>query len=183
MCGCSQTRVCGSPRPDLHQPATTEVPGCAQAELPSRVSRQVPKKVCQHGHSGVAPAGSSDTFLLGLDHILASLIRVLLACAGNGRPDLVIAIALPMVLTVILVLGGALSLCVGLILCLVLLHAHALVHSLALLFIDRAALLPGGGLAQSLCLSPAHLLILSCANERREAANVFRGVFIDQGNC
>ena len=174
--------MCGSPRPDLHQPATTEVPGCAQAELPSRVSRQVPKKVCQHGHSGVAPAGSSDTFLLGLDHILASLIRVLLACAGNGSPDLVIAIALPLVLTVILVLGGALSLCVGLILCLVLLHAHALVHSLALLFIDRAALLPGGGLVQSLCLSPADLLILSCANERKEAANVFRGVFIDQGN-
>merc|ERR1712106_336527 len=102
--------------------------------------------------------------LLGLGDILASLIRVLLAGAGYGSPDFVIAIAFPLILTVILVLCGALSLCVGLVLCLVLLHAHALEHRLALLLIDGAAHLPGGGLAQSLCLSPAHLLILSGAD-------------------
>merc|ERR1712106_663538 len=85
--------------------------------------------------------------LLGFGDVLASLIRVLLAGASYGSPDLVIAIAFPLVLTVILVLCGALSLCVGLVLCLVLLDTHALVHRLALLLID----------------GPAHLLILSCA--------------------
>merc|ERR1712008_536078 len=80
--------------------------------------------------------------LLGLGDVLASLIWVLLAGTGYGSPDLVIAIAFPLEHTVILVLYGALSLCVGLVLCLVLLHAHALVHRLALLLIDGTALLP-----------------------------------------
>merc|ERR1712008_511032 len=102
--------------------------------------------------------------LLGLGDVLASLIWVLLAGAGYGSPDLVIAIAFPLELTVILVLCGALSLCVGHVLCLVLLHTHALVHRLALLLIDSAALLPGGGLAQSLSLIPTYLFILSCAH-------------------
>merc|ERR1711892_155449 len=105
-----------------------------------------------------------DSLAVLLGHILALIIGILLACAGNGSPDLVIAKTLPLVLAVLLVLGGALSLRVGLILCLVLLHTHALVHRLALLLIDCVALLPGGGLAQSLCLSTAHLLILSRAH-------------------
>merc|ERR1719317_1317258 len=58
----------------------------------------------------------------------------------------------PLVLTVLLVL------------CLVLLHAHVLVHGAALLLIHCVALLPGGWLAQSLCLSPANLLILCGAH-------------------
>merc|ERR1719330_54328 len=60
--------------------------------------------------------------------------------------------AFPLVLTVLLVLCHTLSLCVWLVLC------------VALLLIDRVALLPGGWLAQSLCLSPAHLLILCGAH-------------------
>merc|ERR1712168_516379 len=70
------------------------------------------------------------------------------------------AMTFPLVLTVLLVLCHTLSLCVWLVLCLVLLHAHVLVHGVALFLIDCVALLSGGWLAQSLCLSPAHLLIL-----------------------
>merc|ERR1712203_657667 len=73
--------------------------------------------------------------LLGLGHILASLIRVSLAGTGYGSPDLVMAMAFPLVLTVLLVLCHTLSLCVWLVLCLVLLHAHVLVHGVALLLI------------------------------------------------
>merc|ERR1712027_168352 len=62
------------------------------------------------------------------------------------------AMAFPLVLTVLLVLCHTLSLCVWLVLCVV------------LLLIDCVALLPGGWLAQSLCLSPAHLLILCGAH-------------------
>merc|ERR1712203_210763 len=98
--------------------------------------------------------------LFSLGHVLASLIRVSLAGTSYRSPDLVMAMAFPLVLTVLLVLCHTLSLCVWLVLCLVLLHAHVLVHGVALLLIDCVALLPGGWLAQSLCLSPAHLLIL-----------------------
>merc|ERR1712203_540323 len=94
--------------------------------------------------------------LLSLGHVLASLIRVSLAGTSYGSPDLVMAMAFPLVLTVLLVLCHTLSLCVWLVLCLVLLHTHVLVHCVALL--------PGGWLAQSLCLSPAHLLILCGAH-------------------
>merc|ERR1712203_1327280 len=94
--------------------------------------------------------------LLGLGHVLASLIRVSLAGTSYGSPDLVMAMAFPLVLTVLLVLCHTLSLCVWLVLCLVLLHAHVLIHGVALL--------SGGWLAQSLCLSPAHLLILCGAH-------------------
>merc|ERR1719336_2413844 len=53
---------------------------------------------------------------------------------------------------------------VRLILCLVLLHTHILVNCTALFLIDSVALLPGCWLAQSLCLCPAHLLILCSAH-------------------
>ena len=66
---------------------------------------------------------------------LASLLWVLLARAGYGSPDFVMGLAFPLVLTVILVLCRALSLCVGLILSLVLLYAHVHVQCVALLLI------------------------------------------------
>merc|ERR1711923_607614 len=65
--------------------------------------------------------------LLGLAHILAGLVGVGLAGAGNWSPNLVISMTLPLVFTVLLVLCGALSLGVGLILCLELFHANILV--------------------------------------------------------
>merc|ERR1711915_27636 len=64
--------------------------------------------------------------------------------------------ALPLVLTVFLVLCGALSLCVGLIL--------SLVHCLTLFFIHGGALLSCGWLAQALGLSSANLLIFCGTN-------------------
>merc|ERR1712018_450083 len=90
--------------------------------------------------------------LLGLAHIFAGLIGVGLAGAGNWSPNLVISMTLPLVFTVLLVLCGALSLGVGLVLC------------VELLLIHGVAFLPCGWLAQSLCLSPAHLLILGGAH-------------------
>merc|ERR1712142_1085100 len=98
--------------------------------------------------------------LLGLGHVNTSLVWVLLAGTGYGSPDLIMAMALPLVLTVFLVLCHT----ARLILCLVLLHTHILVNCTALLLIDSVALLPGGWLAQSLCLCPAHLLILCDAH-------------------
>merc|ERR1712024_359091 len=82
--------------------------------------------------------------LLGLGHVNTSLVWVPLAGTGYGSPDLIMAMALPLVLTVFLVLCHTLCLSVRLILSL--------------------ALLPGGWLAQSLCLCPAHLLILCSAH-------------------
>merc|ERR1712203_607767 len=108
--------------------------------------------------------GVHHLLLLGLGHILASLIWVSLAGTSYGSPDLVMAMTFPLVLTVLLVLCHTLSLCVWLVLCLVLLHTYILVHGVALLLIDCVALLSGGWLAQSLCLSPAHLLILCGAH-------------------
>merc|ERR1712121_456531 len=79
--------------------------------------------------------GVGHLLLLGLGHVLASLIRVCLAGTSYGSPDLVMAMTFPLILTVLLVL------------CLVLLHAHFLVHGAALLLIHCVALLPGGWLA------------------------------------
>merc|ERR1711881_822086 len=90
--------------------------------------------------------------LLCLGHVNTSLVWVLLAGTGYGSPDLIMAMALPLVLTVFLVLCHTLCLSVRLILCLVLLHTHILVNCTALVLIDSVALLPGGWLAQSLCL-------------------------------
>ena len=78
--------------------------------------------------------------LLGLGHILALIIGIVPAGAGDGHPDLVVAAALPLVLAVLFVLGGADCLGVGLILCLVLVNTHILVHCAALLLIDGVAL-------------------------------------------
>merc|ERR1712014_252893 len=100
--------------------------------------------------------------LLGLGHVNTSLVWVLLAGTGYRSPDLM-AMALPLVLTVFLVLCHTFCLSVRLILCLVLLHTHILVNCTALFLIDSVTLLPGCWLAQSLCLCPAHLLILCSA--------------------
>ena len=93
--------------------------------------------------------------LLLLLHILAILMGVVFA--GPRDSFLVITMSLPPVLTVLLVEGGALCLCVGLILCLVLLHTHILVDGLALGLVLDLAHLSCGRLAQSLCFSATHL--------------------------
>merc|ERR1719474_1673814 len=72
--------------------------------------------------------------------------------------------ALPLVLTVFLVLCGTLSLCVGLILSLELLHTFILVHGLTLFLIHCGALLSCGWLAQALGLCSANLLIFCGTN-------------------
>merc|ERR1719228_676799 len=87
---------------------------------------------------------------LGLGYILACLVWVVLTCSSNRSPDLIIALPLPLVLTVLLVLSSTLSLCVGLVL------------RLTFSLVDSTTLLPSGRLTQSLCLSMAHPIILSC---------------------
>jgi len=101
--------------------------------------------------------------LLGLGHLLALVVGVVLASSGDGHPDLVVAVPLPLVLTVLLVLGRALGLGVRLILGLVFVHAHVLVHGGALLLIDGVALLSGGGLALSLKHGLADVVVLGDA--------------------
>merc|ERR1719347_2455061 len=61
--------------------------------------------------------GVGHLLLLGLGHVLTSLIRVCLAGTSYGSPDLVMAMTFPLVLTVLLVLCHTLSLCVWLVLC------------------------------------------------------------------
>jgi len=124
--------------------------------------------------------------LLGLAHVLAVVVRILLAGPGDFSPDLVVTVALPLELTVLLVLCryyrvsaqylhitawcfkifltcGALSLRVGFILSLELLNTDTFVHRGAALLIDGLALLPGGGLAQSLIHRVANLLVVGDA--------------------
>ena len=48
--------------------------------------------------------GIGNLFLLGLRHILAVVVRILLAGPGYFSPDLVVTVALPLELTVLLVL-------------------------------------------------------------------------------
>ena len=84
--------------------------------------------------------------LLGLRHVLALVVGILLAGAGYFSPDLVVTVSLPLELTVLLVVCGALSLGVRLVLGLVLLNTDTLVHGGAALLVDGLALLSGGGL-------------------------------------
>ena len=86
--------------------------------------------------------------LLGLRHVLALVVGILLAGPGDFNPDLVVPVSLPLELTVLLVQRGALSLSVRLVLSPELLNTDTLVHRGAALLIDGLALLPGGGLQQ-----------------------------------
>merc|ERR1719322_364955 len=101
--------------------------------------------------------------LLGLGHLLAFVVGVVLAGAGDGDPDLVVAVSLPLVLAVLLVLGRALRLGVRLVLGLVLVHADVLVDRGALLLVDGVALLSGGWLTLSLKHCLADVVILGDA--------------------
>ena len=92
-------------------------------------------------HLAAHRVGHLSLFVLG--HILALIIGIVLAGARDGHPDLVVASPLPLVLTVLLVLGGADCLGVGLILSLVLLNTNILVNCAALLLIDGVALKQG----------------------------------------
>ena len=60
------------------------------------------------GH--VLAHGVGDLPLLGLGHVSAGLVRLLPAGAGDGHPDLVVALALPPVLALLGVLRAAHSL-------------------------------------------------------------------------
>jgi len=101
--------------------------------------------------------------LLGLGHVLALVVGILLAGPGYFSPDLVVTVSLPLELTVLLVVRGALSLGVRLVLSLVLLDTDTLVHRGATLLVDSLALLSGGGLAQSLVHGVANLLVVGDA--------------------
>jgi len=92
--------------------------------------------------------GVGNLLLLGLRHILALVVRILLAGPGYFSPDLVVTVALPLELTVLLVLCGALSLGIRFILSLVLVHTDTFVHCAAARLIDSLTLLPGGGLVR-----------------------------------
>jgi len=111
----------------------------------------------------VTTHGVGNLPLLRLLHVLALVVGVLPAGPGDGSPDLVVALTLPLVLAVVLVLCGALRLSVGLVLRLVLVNTDALVDGLAALLIDSAALLSGGGLTQPLIDRVTHLLVVSDA--------------------
>merc|ERR1719189_37342 len=90
---------------------------------------------------GHVPAhGLSHLAGLLLGHVPTLVVGVALAGAGDGDPDLAVALALPLVLAVLLVLGAALRLCVGLVHRLVLVHTHVLIHGGALLLVHSLAL-------------------------------------------
>merc|ERR1719232_128758 len=99
--------------------------------------------------------------LRGFGHLLALIVGIVLACSRNGHPDLVVPVPLPLVLAVLLVLGGALGLSVWLVLRLVLVHTHVLVDSCTLLLIDGVTLLSGGGLTLPLKHSLADVVMHS----------------------
>merc|ERR1712076_14575 len=101
--------------------------------------------------------------LLGLRHVLALVIGILLAGPGDFSPDLVVPIALPLELAVLLVLSGALSLGVRFVLRLVLLDTDTFVHSGAARLVSDLALLPGGWLAQTLSDGVTNLLVVGDA--------------------
>ena len=90
--------------------------------------------------------GVGNLLLLGLRHVLALVVGILLAGPGDFSPDLAVAVSLPLELAVLPVLCGALSLGVRFVLSLVLLNTHTLVHRGAALLVDGLALLSGGGL-------------------------------------
>merc|ERR550525_1856789 len=96
-----------------------------------------------------------DLLGVGLLHVPALVIGNVLASSLDGSPHLVIAMTPPLVLAVLFVLGRAFGLSVGLVLSPELLDADVLVDGAALLDVVGGALLPGGGLAQSLssCLT------------------------------
>merc|ERR1712152_18769 len=127
--------------------------------LPALLAGHVLAHLLRH----VPTHGVRHLLLLGLGHVLAGVVGVLFAGAGDGSPDLVVAVALPLVLAVLLVLGGALGLGVRLVLRLVLVHTHTLVHSVTALLVNRLALLSGGGLAQPLVHGVADLLVVGDA--------------------
>ena len=77
-----------------------------------------------------------------LENLFTGVLGVLLAGAGDGRPNLFVALALPPVLAVLLVLGTALSLSVGIVLGPVLIHADLVIYRVTLALLNGGALLP-----------------------------------------
>merc|ERR1719270_3056636 len=96
---------------------------------------------------------------MGLLHVLALVVGNVLAGSLDGSPHLVVAMTPPLVLAVLFVLSCALRLSVGLVLSPELLDADVLVDGAALLDVVGGALLPRGGLAQSLGSRLALLLV------------------------
>merc|ERR1719245_1139915 len=103
--------------------------------LPALLAGHVLTHLLRH----VPTHGVRHLLLLGLAHVLAGVVGVLFAGAGDGSPDLVVAVAFPLVLTVLLVLSAALRLRVRLVLGLVLVNTDALVHSITALLVNSLA--------------------------------------------
>merc|ERR1712227_865409 len=107
-----------------------------------------------HGHAlllgDVVALLVGDLLGVGLGHVPALVVGNVLAGSLDGSPHLVVAVTPPLVLAVLLVLSCALRLSVWLVLGPELLDADILVDGAALLDVVGGALLPGGGLAQSL---------------------------------
>merc|ERR1711963_147378 len=100
-----------------------------------------------------------DLLGVGLLHVPALVIGNVLAGSLDGSTHFVVAMTPPLVLAVLFVLGCALGLSVGLVLGPELLDADILVDGAALLDVVGGALLPRGGLAQSLGSRLALLLV------------------------
>merc|ERR1711910_72510 len=101
---------------------------------------------------------------VGLGDLLALVVGNILASSLNRSPHLVVAITPPFKLAILLVLSGALRFGVGFVFCLVLLDADILVDGGAFVGIFSGALLPCGGLAQSLGSGGTLLLVNRLAN-------------------
>merc|ERR1711988_97263 len=144
---------------DPHWDLLVVVGAVLARDLPALLAGHVLTHLLRH----VPTHGVRHLLLLGLGHVLAGVVGVLFAGAGDGSPDLVVAVAFPLVLTVLLVLSAALRLRVRLVLGLVLVNTDALVHSVTALLVNRLALLSGGGLAEPLSDSLADLLVVGDA--------------------
>ena len=101
---------------------------------------------------------------VGFLDVLALVVGNILASSIDGSPHLVVALTLPLVLAILLVLSGALRFGVGFVFCPVLLDADVLVDGGAFVGIFSGALLPCGGLAQSLGSGGTLLLVNRLAN-------------------
>ena len=101
---------------------------------------------------------------VGLGDLLALVVGNILASSLNRSPHLVVAITPPFKLAILLVLSGALRFSVGFVFCPVLLDADVLVDGGAFVGIFSGALLPCGGLAQSLGSGGTLLLVNRLAN-------------------
>ena len=119
---------------------------------------------CAHFFGDIIALLVGDLPGAGLGNIHALVVGNVLASSLNRSPHLVVAITPPFKLAILLVLSGALRFGVGFVFCPVLLDADVLVDGGAFVGIFSGALLPCGGLAQSLGSGGTLLLVNRLAN-------------------